>query len=167
MTDAERRGFIELLRSTAELFRRRFSEDAGKVYADVLDDVPFDRLKHALSRVAREAEQGVPFPLPRELRARAFDRVATTNPREAQQQSRRAWLAGGAPLDRAGMAAILRDVALRHGRLGKANRVGWMDGLARELEGGARETGGGVFAETIRQATVRTLFPLREPGEEG
>jgi hypothetical protein len=68
MTPAQRKDFIGHLQAVALVFKRRLPDAAAAVYADAMpEDVDFDRLIAALDRMARTAEQGVAWPVPRVL----------------------------------------------------------------------------------------------------
>jgi hypothetical protein len=117
MNAKERAGFIERLKATAGLVGRRLPDDTAAIYANVCDDIAYDRLKLSLERWARSAESASKFPMPKELRALATGGgtardAATALRRQLESvKTRRQWLEGGKPLTSTSMAAILDDVA--------------------------------------------------------
>jgi hypothetical protein len=159
MTGPERLTFIALLQSVASMFNRRLGDDAARLYAEVLDDVPFDRLEIAVKRLARDAEGPMArFPFPRELRslargrAGAGDGTAEIRAQLTREQRRQEWLKAGSPLTPESAATILREV------MPQATPV------LREV---MRTVCWGPNSESPYWTDQRLRPIPREPGEEG
>jgi hypothetical protein len=152
--------FSRALGTAGALVRRRLSPDIAAAYFTALKDLALDPLLDALGRFTRTAEARTPFPTPVELRRHVEGRVPPRPRRGLATLS----APEGPPVTRAGLAAILREVAPRAApRL----RQAWQQ-LAEELERGARVAAGTLDTSGPLGAVIaRQLGRARAPGEEG
>jgi hypothetical protein len=160
MTADEYSAFRADLLAAAGILGRRLPEDVAKAYFRALDDLPAPAVAAALRDYVRGVESGGRFLTPVELRRHVESRLRSRAPGGPRAPSP----PEGPPVTRAGMAAILRDVAPRAApRL----RQAWLE-LAEKLERGVRVAPETLAASGPLGAVIaRQLGAAREPGEEG